>query len=36
MVIYRYNPPRDMTPDEKRRMGNIQRTFNKMRPTMDS
>ena len=32
---YRYHPPRDMTPDEQRRSENIQREFNRLRPTME-
>jgi predicted transcriptional regulator len=31
---YRYNPPRDFTPDEKRRMDAIKRRFEKLRAAL--
>jgi hypothetical protein len=33
---YRYNPPREMTPDEKRRMTIIKRAFDKLRPSLET
>ena len=33
---YRYVPPREMTPDEKRRMTDMKRAFNKLRPTLET
>jgi hypothetical protein len=32
---YRYNPPREFTPDEQHRMDAIKRAYDKLRPTLE-
>jgi hypothetical protein len=32
---YRYNPPRELTPDEQRRTDAIKRAFDKLRPSLE-